>query len=1105
MRHAISMLGSILLLLGALGFARADEVLLLVDEPPGDGLVVARVDLTGAVRWCKAGAVAPGGVRAFAGKDERPIPFQFVPDADYDPQERVAGTAVLRLPEGSDGRLRLAFESAEPGAAEAWDGTVTTPAFSVKHDAKKQGGLPSRITFPATGKVFEGFRWNDRVYEREKGWFGVSSDPEPHVELVSKGPLATVVRVRARYVNSSGQAPASQPEAVYDWCYFHDRPLAFVRATMSQQEAYAWPEHHFLELDYAQEAFPRWAGGEPLEQGEFTASKKSHRFSQWGAVVDGQSAIGMFGCGQALIYEGGAGTYLHAHGNAAWAGWREERPEYSAWVWMGSGDQPVAAIRAAASQRAKSTGVSVTTRELRARIETARGREDWRYVAAAEALEATGRLEEATQAAAGELPPRWRTLSAGKLGMILEATDEGVRLLNLFDLATGRKLLAAKSLPLFRLTMREIDSKDEVPLNADQGWEQVELIMPRAKGLWLRWQRPKDERLGNLSVLVKLTPDEHRDAFGCTITVENPNDRWSVWRVVFPQVAVADLGPEGRVFFPRGSGEVQQGLWERGFRYSGRYPSGWTSMQMLAAYRADATTGLYVAVHDPLASAKEIVAESRPSDRAVVLAFDHPAADMGVAGNDFELSGRAVLQLLQGDWFDAAVTYRDFVRSEAKWYPKLTAEGREDTPPWMRELSCWALGGGAPGECVGAVKAFQKHLGVPVGFHWYNWHQIPFDNDYPHYFPTKEGFADAVKELQESGVYVMPYINGRLWDTRDRGVEDFEFSSVARAATTKDENGEPYTEMYGSKESDGSRVKLAAMCPTTDVWRDKVREIVLRLMNECGVSAVYIDQVAAAQPRLCFDKSHGHPLGGGHWWTEAYWDLIGRIQRDMPPARMLTTECNAEPYTHVFDGYLTWHWQYDGQVPAFPAVYGGAIQMFGRAYRGGPTKDLALRMKAGQQLVYGEQIGWINPGVVNEKENAEFLRQVVRLRHRLRRYFYAGEMARPPKLVGGIPKVTADWQWSGEWPVTTDAVMAGAWALPNEKRLVLLFVNVGDEPVTAQLDFDAQAYGLDAEKLHVVKLTVDGEGEASPGSPPAIRRDVTFPPRAAWAWELTSE
>ena len=87
------------------------------------------------------------------------------------------------------------------------------------------------------------------------------------------------------------------------------------------------------------------------------------------------------------------------------------------------------------------------------------------------------------------------------------------------------------------------------------------------------------------------------------------------------------------------------------------------------------------------------------------------------------------------------------------------------------------------------------------------------------------------------------------------------------------------------------------------------------------------------------------------------------IRTVMPRDTILITECNGEPFVRWFDGYLSCHWQHDGQVPAFPAVYGGAIQMFGRGYLGEATKALALRMKAGQQLVFGEQIGWIGPEI----------------------------------------------------------------------------------------------------------------------------------------------
>ena len=703
----------------------------------------------------------------------------------------------------------------------------------------------------------------------------------------------------------------------------------------------------------------------------------------------------------------------------------------------------------------------------------------------------------------GKFPTHWKSLDAGDLQMVLEQTGDGIRLLSLHDVAKNHELLAAKPLPLFTLTLRHVPSKEEVRLSADAAWESVEAAAHQpSSDLEIRWQKPKDGRLAGVRVVARASPDTSASAIRWRLSVENDNDQWSVLRVVFPQLGVAQPGDDARVFFPRGPGEVQRGLWQRAFRYHGLYPNGWMAMQFLAAYDPGRKTGLYVATHDPAGSTKDIAVETRPHDRAVVFTFDHPVPDMGKAGNKFTLNGAAIWQLLRGDWFDAAVIYRNWVRKEARWYPDLTAEGRGDTPLWMRELPVWALGGGAPGACVPAVKKFAKLMDVPTGFHWYNWHKIPFDNDYPHYFPVKDGFAEGVRELQAAGVYVMPYINGRLWDTRDKGAKDSEFTRLALPAATKDEEGQPYTESYSSKEADGSRVKLGVMCPTTRLWQDRVGGIVGRLFGEYGLNGVYIDQIAAASPKLCFDSSHGHPLGGGHWWTEGYWQMLDEIRKKKPKDRMLTSECNAEPYIRFFDGYLTWHWQYDGQVPAFPAVYGGAIQMFGRAYRGGDTKDLALRMKAGQQLVFGEQIGWISPNVVNEKDNFAFLRQIVHLRWQLRRYFYAGEMARPPQLIGDIPTVHADWQWSGKWPVTTDAVLTGAWRLPRDNKLTLLFVNVGDNAVSAKLDFDAAAYGLPGTQLRLVKLTAEETAKLST-VPGAFQREITFQPRSAFVWELT--
>lgn len=1100
-------------LAAALSAPPKGDVIVVVDQSQARGgrIVLADVDLTKAAEWCGV----PGGagtIRAVTVREGAPVMAQFIPAPwpETSVGSTMAGILALKLPDGSDGRIKLHWDAATPGAGlPPWDGRVRLPGATVTHDLAKRSGFPSKITF-ADGKSVEGFKWNDRLFEKDRGWFGIASDPGAVVERLAEGPIGTAVRSRGRYLDPQGDPPPSQPEAVYDWLYIRGEPLVWVHATVRQREIIPWKEIHFLEFNYPNELFPAWAGGEPLQDGRFSGSKRAFPAGEWGLVMDGARGLGMFDCGNARFYDGGGGTYLHAHGDAAWQGWDGARRDFSAWLWIGSDSNPAAAMTAAAKRAPRLMPVRVTVEPVHHQIEQVRGQLTdasarqalWWRPAMAERLEDAGRFDDALGVLSGRMPSDARHFSGGDLGCILRVDGKGAEVQDLFDIRLGTSVLARRMVPLFDITLRHLPSGKEKHLTAETSWGECCIGAPGNDGFSeISWRRYDDTRLGELSVVARFANDPS-GAMRWTMRVKDVPADWSVLRVRFPQLAVRERGRRPLVLFPRGSGEVQVAAGRRGFRFDGTYPSGWTAMQFLASYDGDDERGLYVGIHDPLASTKDIALHGLPGDDAVSMAFEHPAAQMGVGGNGFELPGVAVWQIFEGDWFDAAMIYRDWVRREARWYPKSSPEGRADTPMWMRELSAWAMTGGKPAECVAQVKDFAAFLGLPVGFHWYNWHGIPFDNDYPHYFPAKDGFSNAVRELEAAGVHVMPYINGRLWDTRDRGVDDFEFSKIARAAASKDETGKPYEESYSSKESDGSPVRLAAMCPQTALWRKTVNGTVLRLFDECGVGGVYIDQVAAAKPTLCSDRSHGHPLGGGHWWMEGYWQMLEALRTAKPADRILTTECNAEPYAHVFDGYLTWHWQYDGQVPVFPAIYGGAIQMFGRAYRGGPTKDLALRMKAGQQLVFGEQIGWLSPSVIKEQENARFLRSVVRLRHGLRKYFYAGEMARPPVIEGEMPRVTADWQWHGTWPVTTDAIMAGAWWLPLEEKLVIIFVNVKDEPLVRIVNFDAGRHGM--RQLPMALTEIANDDRAAPIAVNAsFRREIALPPRGAKAWEFT--
>jgi hypothetical protein len=123
-------------------------------------------------------------------------------------------------------------------------------------------------------------------------------------------------------------------------------------------------------------------------------------------------------------------------------------------------------------------------------------------------------------------------------------------------------------------------------------------------------------------------------------------------------------------------------------------------------------------------------------------------------------------------------------------------------------------------------------------------------------------------------------------------------------------------------------------------------------------------------------------------------------------------------------------------------------------------------MKLAEQLVYGEQIGWIDPSVVNDERRFPFFKDIVMTRHKYRDYFYRGEMIRPPTLLNDIPTVTADWQWSGEWLITTDALLTGAWRKKDEtgKTLsaVFFFVNVAEEPISSRVEVRFEEIGIDS-------------------------------------------
>jgi hypothetical protein len=841
--------------------------------------------------------------------------------------------------------------------------------------------------------------------------------------------------------------------------------------------SYAWDQLHSFEWNFKKKYFSDYMGDESETPKPLTDNKSTYMFSKWGALISQRDAIAYVG-GATRIYDGDSsfGKYIRPNSPSPWkSNWNGESRRMTQWLWVSDFTTPAQLsatlnkVANAAAGRIAESNVSViydqklSAADLKAPPSLSGNAGDVHWFGSI--VKRNLLLGKTPQ------PASWHFLKSGSLGLTLDISNEGARLISLYDLQKQQELAADASTPLFLIQLFNPKNENQLSLDAETGWKSTS-IKKTPDGFLLTFNREIQKK--SFTVTVTATSTAKDSAWKWAINIDNKDSGWSVQKVLFPQVKLRHWANNLDAFIPTSSGVVKHNPIANKFAYDGNYPSGTSAaMQYMAVYQTgNNPTGLYVARQDPTASYKTLHLQTEAIANTVSLSFDQLAENPQTAGNTFHYEGTGVWKLLHGDWYDAAQYYKSWVKRDAPWWPEINNDGRVDSPDWYKKLGFAVLlaTGKDMNSTADKLIKMENFIGSPMLDHWYQWHGNPFDNDYPHYFPSKPGFKEAVQRVQQNNVHVMPYINGRLWDTRDKGLEDFEFTSKALPWTVKiykDGKLVTDTESYHSKESDGSKVVLGVMCPYTTFWQNTITNIVKKLTTEVGVDGVYIDQIGASRPVPCMDPTHGHPLGGGHWWVDGYNAMLRQIKQTIPVDKILTTEDNAEPYMKYLDGMLSWMWIDEGQVPAYSVVYGSAVQCFGRSYNAGNT---SISMKAGQELTFGEQIGWINPDTFFSDKTSDttrqYFKQVIHIRDKISPYIYAGEMQRPPQLQNN-PPITSDWGRFGA--VTTNSVLTAAWKKYGANKVALVFTNVSDKPLTLPYHFNPVEYGIPAKGYEITQ------------------------------------
>jgi len=108
---------------------------------------------------------------------------------------------------------------------------------------------------------------------------------------------------------------------------------------------------------------------------------------------------------------------------------------------------------------------------------------------------------------------------------------------------------------------------------------------------------------------------------------------------------------------------------------AGLYPMGWGATMQYMAYWGNEYSLIFIAA-DPRSYIKTLIAKAE--NNSIKIGTSIPAPNMSRASNDFDYPGRFVISYFHGDWFDAAMIYKDWVKKNAFYYPKSLTKVAKD-------------------------------------------------------------------------------------------------------------------------------------------------------------------------------------------------------------------------------------------------------------------------------------------------------------------------------------------------------------------------------------------------------------------------------------------
>ncbi|MDX1666391.1 MAG: DUF6259 domain-containing protein [Saprospiraceae bacterium] len=707
------------------------------------------------------------------------------------------------------------------------------------------------------------------------------------------------------------------------------------------------------------------------------------------------------------------------------------------------------------------------------------------------------------------------------------------------DLATSRQLLSGsgRSYSPWVIALNDHPALEQLDVRSAS---EVSVTRPDSSSLVLRWRNfpDVDSSDGEVMVTASISLDAREPLSYWDISVEGLVEG-QIGKLNFPRIAgLEDLGNE-KLAVPVWMGQLLDGPREQlsareegEKRYEWTYP-GSLSFQMLALYNPQ-EIGLYVAANDSLSYRKHFSVELNEQDE---LTFELTAfTDLASDDNSFSPPYEAVIGTFRGDWLTAAERYRKWGEKQKWSRDSRLINGL--SPSWLEETALWVWNREESDQVLAPAVALRQDLGLPVSVLWHWWHQGSYDDSFPEYFPPREGrrsFVSAVRNARTDGVNAIVYMNQLQWGT---STESFEKDN-ATAYAVKDREGNIRSHVYNIF----TGKSLTNMCIVTDFWKDTYASLAQRALNEYGVSGIYMDQ--ACLSRMCYDPDHGHPLGGGNYWTRNSGALTHQIRAGTSRSNqpVLAGEGGLESYLPYLDLFLTLQVsreRYAGigpweTIPLFQAVYheygvtfGSYSSLLTPPYddkwpsKFAPEDEEAMLDEAYNRQFLMEQarsfVWGMQPTIANyrsflateRKEEIDFLKRLAKVRYRSLDYLLYGRFVRTPNIEspsnmmalsrlsiyagrGEGERVTS---FEGEFPL----LYSQAWRAENG-RIGIALASISEEALPVRARFDAGDYGLPPQGT-ISRIGDNGREQVGSYSGSTVQLDLQIPPLEVYLLEI---